>query len=56
MAKKTGAPRNKIVLRSTADTGTTYVTEKNRRNHPDRLVLSKYDPKVRRHVQFRESR
>ena len=28
-----------IKLRSTAGTGYTYVTRKNRRNHPDRLVL-----------------
>ncbi|MBQ1081955.1 MULTISPECIES: 50S ribosomal protein L33 [unclassified Nocardiopsis] len=45
-----------IKLRSTEGTGTTYVTRKNRRNTPDRLVLSKYDPKLRRHVEFREER
>ncbi|MFC6982608.1 50S ribosomal protein L33 [Streptomyces cirratus] len=45
-----------IKLRSTAGTGFTYVTRKNRRNDPDRLVLSKYDPVVRRHVDFREER
>ncbi len=47
-----------IKLRSTAGTGFTYVTRKNRRNDPpDRLVLKKYDPPVvRRHVDFREER
>ncbi|MEU7554727.1 50S ribosomal protein L33 [Streptomyces sp. NPDC044571] len=45
-----------ITLRSTAGTGHTYVTRKNRRNHPDRLVLRKFDPVVRRHVDFREER
>ncbi|MDT3396504.1 50S ribosomal protein L33 [Streptomyces sp. B1866] len=45
-----------IKLRSTAGTGYTYVTRKNRRNHPDRLELRKYDPVVRRHVPFREER
>lgn len=45
-----------IKLRSTAGTGTTYVTRKNRRNNPDRLVLTKYDPALRRHVTFREER
>jgi len=45
-----------ITLRSTAGTGFTYVTRKNRRNAPERLVLKKYDPLVRRHVEFRESR
>jgi large subunit ribosomal protein L33 len=48
--------RPKIVLRSTAGTGVSYVTEKNRRNDPDRLVLRKYDHMVRRHVEFKESR
>lgn len=43
-------------LRSTAGTGYTYVTRKNRRNDPDRLVLRKYDPRLRRHVDFREER
>ncbi|TKR21904.1 50S ribosomal protein L33 [Cellulomonas hominis] len=45
-----------ITLRSTAGTGFTYVTRKNRRNDPDRLVLTKYDPVVRRHVDFKEER
>ncbi|WP_127841635.1 50S ribosomal protein L33 [Actinomyces wuliandei] len=45
-----------IRLVSTAGTGYTYVTRKNRRNTPDRLVLRKYDPVVRRHVEFRETR
>ncbi|WP_328335079.1 50S ribosomal protein L33 [Kribbella sp. NBC_00382] len=45
-----------IKLRSTAGTGTTYVTRKNRRNDPDRLVIRKYDAKVRQHVDFREER
>ncbi|MFD6175668.1 MULTISPECIES: 50S ribosomal protein L33 [unclassified Isoptericola] len=45
-----------ITLRSTAGTGFAYVTRKNRRNDPDRVVLRKYDPVVRRHVDFREAR
>jgi len=45
-----------IKLRSTAGTGYTYVTKKNRRNDPDRLVLRKFDPVVRRHVDFMEER
>ncbi|MCY9783319.1 50S ribosomal protein L33 [Nocardiopsis sp. EMB25] len=45
-----------IKLRSTAGTGYTYVTRKNRRNTPDRLVLRKFDPRARRHVEFREER
>jgi large subunit ribosomal protein L33 len=45
-----------VKLRSTAGTGTTYVTRKNRRNDPDRMVLRKYDPRIRRHVDFTEER
>ena len=45
-----------IKLRSTAGTGYTYVTRKNRRNNPDRIVLMKYDPVIRKHVEFREER
>src|SRR5690606_22306229 len=53
-------PRNDlrpvVKLRSTAGTGHTYVTRKNRRNDPDRLRLRKYDPVVRKHVEYREER
>ncbi|MBV6698255.1 50S ribosomal protein L33 [Kitasatospora aureofaciens] len=45
-----------IKLRSTAGTGYAYVTRKNRRNDPDRMVLRKYDPVARQHVDFREER
>lgn len=45
-----------IKLRSSAGTGYTYVTRKNRRNTPDRLTLRKYDPTIRKHVLFREER
>ncbi|MEU7095664.1 50S ribosomal protein L33 [Kitasatospora aureofaciens] len=45
-----------IKLRSTAGAGYTYVTRKNRRNDPDRLVLRKYDPVAGTHVTFREER
>jgi large subunit ribosomal protein L33 len=45
-----------VRLRSTAGTGYTYVTRKNRRNDPERMVIRKFDPVVRRHVEFREER
>lgn len=56
MARRGSDVRPIVKLRSTAGTGYTYVTKKNRRNDPDRLVLNKYDPRVRRHVAFREER
>ncbi|MFI5589889.1 50S ribosomal protein L33 [Amycolatopsis sp. NPDC051758] len=55
MAKSTDV-RPIIKLRSTAGTGYTYVTKKNRRNNPDRMVLRKYDPVARKHVEFKEER
>ncbi|WP_238997967.1 50S ribosomal protein L33 [Nocardioides limicola] len=45
-----------IKLRSTAGTGYTYVTKKNRRNDPDRMELRKFDPVIRQHVMFKEER
>ncbi|MEV0644302.1 50S ribosomal protein L33 [Phytomonospora sp. NPDC050363] len=45
-----------VKLRSTAGTGYTYVTRKNRRNDPDRLVLRKFDPRLGGHAEFREER
>jgi len=56
MATRGSDPRPVITLRSTARTGASYVTRKNRRTTPDRLVLRKYDPVLRRHVDFREER
>lgn len=45
-----------IKMRSSAGTGYAYVTRKNRRNDPDRLVLRKFDPIARQHVEFKETR
>lgn len=55
MAKKSDV-RPIIKLRSTAGTGYTYVTRKNRRNDPDRIVIRKFDPVIRQHVEFKEER
>jgi large subunit ribosomal protein L33 len=53
MAKATTV---KIKLVSSADTGFYYVTKKNARTKTDKLVLKKYDPKVRKHVEFKEAK
>lgn len=45
-----------IKLISTADTGYFYVTKKNPRNTTEKLELRKYDPVVRKHVVFKESK
>ena len=46
----------KIKLQSSADTGYFYVTKKNARTKTDKLVMKKYDPVVRKHVEFREGK
>ena len=46
----------KIKLLSTADTGYFYVTKKNARAQTGKLEMSKYDPVVRKHVEFREGK
>ena len=45
-----------IRLVSTADTGYFYVTKRNPRTKPEKLVVRKYDPKARKHVMFREAK
>ena len=45
-----------IRLNSTADTGFFYVTKKNARTMTEKLVLKKYDPVIRKHVDFKEAK
>jgi large subunit ribosomal protein L33 len=53
MAKPTTV---KIKLVSTADTGFYYVTKKNPRNITEKMTFRKYDPVVRKHVEFKEAK
>ena len=46
----------KIKLVSTADTGFYYVTKKNSRTMTEKMSMKKYDPVVRKHVDFKESK
>jgi large subunit ribosomal protein L33 len=46
----------KIRLNSSADTGYFYVTKKNARTKTEKMVIKKYDPVVRKHVEFREGK
>jgi large subunit ribosomal protein L33 len=48
--------RDKIRLVSTAGTGYFYTTDKNKRNMPEKMEIKKYDPKVRKHVIFKEAK
>ena len=45
-----------VKLKSTAGTGYTYVTRKNKNNTRERIEIKKYDPVVRKHVPFKEER
>jgi large subunit ribosomal protein L33 len=46
----------KIKLQSTADTGYFYVTKKNSRTKTEKFSMTKYDPVVRKHVEFKETK
>ncbi len=46
----------KIRLVSSEGTGFFYVTKKNPRTKTEKMVVRKYDPVLRRHVDFREAK
>ncbi len=60
MAKKSKGNRNQIILECTEHKesgmpGTSrYITQKNRKNTPDRLELKKYNPILKRVTKHRE--
>lgn len=55
MAKKSEA-REIIRIVCTEDGKSYYTTTKNKRNHPDRLELMKYNPNLRKHTLHREKK
>jgi len=54
MAKK--GNREKIKLVSSEKNGFYYTTTKNKRNTTEKLVIKKYDPVARKHVEFKEAK
>ena len=48
--------RDIIQIESTAGTGYRYSVTKNKRLHPDRVEFKKYDPVVKKHVIFKETK
>lgn len=46
----------KIRLTSSAGTGTFYVTKKNSRTMSGKMLKKKYDPAIRKHVEFKEGK
>ena len=48
--------REKIKLESSAGTGHFYTTTKNKKTTPGKLEMKKYDPVVRKHVIYKETK
>ncbi len=48
--------REKIRLVSSAGTGHFYTTTKNKRNMPGKMEIKKFDPKIRKHVMYKEAK
>jgi large subunit ribosomal protein L33 len=48
--------REKVRLISSAKTGYSYYTTKNKQKQTDKIQLKKYDPVVRKHVVFTETK
>ena len=48
--------QEKIKLVSSAGTGHYYTTTKNKRTHPEKMEVRKFDPVVRKHVAYKESK
>ncbi|HEB96820.1 MAG TPA: 50S ribosomal protein L33 [Sedimenticola thiotaurini] len=48
--------RDKIRLVSSAGTGHFYTTTKNKRNMPGKMEIRKFDPKIRKHVMYKEAK
>ena len=48
--------REKIKLESTAGTGHFYTTTKNKKIMPEKMEIKKFDPVVRKHVIYKETK
>ena len=48
--------REKNRLMTSPGTGQYYTTTKNRRLHPEKMEVMKYDPVVRKHVTYKETK
>jgi large subunit ribosomal protein L33 len=49
-------PRITVKLVSTAGTGHFYTTTKNPKAKTEKMVVKKYDPKIRKHVEYKEAK
>lgn len=48
--------RDKIKLVSSAGTGYFYTTTKNKKTMPEKMVIKKFDPVARKHVDYKETK
>ena len=48
--------REKIKLVSSAGTGHYYTTAKNKRLHPEKMEVRKFDPRIRQYVMYKEAK
>ena len=48
--------RDKIKLEATAGTGDLYTTTKKKRTMPEKMEIKKFDPVVRKHVIYKETK
>lgn len=46
--------RDKVRMISSAGTGHFYTTDKNKKTTPEKLSIIKFDPKARKHVEYKE--
>lgn len=56
MAKKNNTKRKLVGLVSEESGNRTYYTKKNTMNTPDKISLKKYDPVLRKHVVYTETK
>ncbi len=48
--------REKIKLESSAGNGHFYTTSKNKRTKPEKMEIMKFDPTIRKHVAYKETK
>ena len=48
--------REKIKLESSAGTGHFYTTTKNKKTMLEKITIMKFDPKARKHVEYKETK
>ena len=49
-------PREKIILACGECKNRNYFTTKNKRLHPDKMEIKKFDPVARKHVAYKETK